>query len=157
VRLEPGTTKNRDGREFYFSMLPPLGDLLREQREHAERVQRETKAIVPWVFFRHLRSLNEARPIRKFEKAWRNAVRAAGVPSRLFHDLRRSAVRNLELSGVSRSVSMKLTGHKTETVYRRYAIASAADLREGVTKLARHHEQQSSAPVVVLLDRKARS
>jgi hypothetical protein len=37
---------------------------------------------------------------------------------------------------VSRSVAMKLTGHKTEAVYRRYAIVSEADLREGVAKLA---------------------
>jgi len=55
---------------------------------------------------------------------------------RLFHDLRRSAVRRLEKAGVPRSVAMKLTGHKTESVYRRYAIVSERDLAEGVQKLA---------------------
>jgi hypothetical protein len=35
---------------------------------------------------------------------------------------------------------MKLTGHKTESVYRRYAIVAEADLREGVAKLAALHE-----------------
>jgi hypothetical protein len=45
-------------------------------------------------------------------------------------------VRNLERAGVPRSVAMKLTGHKTEAVYRRYAIVCEPDLREGVTKLA---------------------
>ena len=49
-------------------------------------------------------------------------------------------VRNLERAGVSRSVAMKLTGHKTESVYRRYAIASEADLSEGVRKLASVHQ-----------------
>jgi len=53
------------------------------------------------------------------------------------HDFRRTAVRNLERAGVSRSVAMKLTGHKTEAVYRRYAIVSEADLHEAVSKLAR--------------------
>ena len=38
---------------------------------------------------------------------------------------------------MSRSVAMKLTGHKTEAVYRRYAIVSEADLHEAVGKLNR--------------------
>ena len=39
-------------------------------------------------------------------------------------------------AGISRSVAMKLTGHKTEAVYRRYAIVAESDLREAGTKLA---------------------
>jgi integrase len=57
-------------------------------------------------------------------RAWMTACKKAGLRGLLPQDLRRSAVRNLERSGVSRSVAMKLTGHKTEAVYRRYAIVA---------------------------------
>ena len=62
--------------------------------------------------------------------------RKAGVPGRLFHDLRRTAVRNLERAGVPRSWGMRLTGHRTEAVFRRYAIVAEQDLRDGVERLA---------------------
>ena len=39
-------------------------------------------------------------------------------------------------AGVPRSVAMKLVGHRTESIYRRYAIVSQRDLAEGVAKLA---------------------
>jgi hypothetical protein len=54
----------------------------------------------------------------------------------MLRDLRRSAVRNLERAGISCSIAMKLTGHKTEAVYRRYAIVAESDFREADTKLA---------------------
>jgi integrase len=69
-------------------------------------------------------------------KAWASACRKAGRPGVLFHDLRRSAVRNMEQAGVPRSVATKITGHKTESVYRRYAIVSDADLAAAAQKLA---------------------
>ena len=128
VRLEPGTTKNGEGRTFPFQCLPELETLMRAQ--HDARLQ--AGHLVPWVFHRDGKQLKEIRG------AWTGACGRAGLEGALFHDLRRSAVRNLERAGVSRSVAMKLTGHKTESVYRRYAIVDATALSEGVEKLARH-------------------
>uniref|UniRef100_A0A832I8M2 Tyr recombinase domain-containing protein n=1 Tax=Eiseniibacteriota bacterium TaxID=2212470 RepID=A0A832I8M2_UNCEI len=54
----------------------------------------------------------------------------------MVHDLRRSAVRNLDRAGVRRSWTMKLIGHETGSVCRRCAIVSRADLGEGVRRLA---------------------
>jgi integrase len=68
-------------------------------------------------------------------KVWAKACENAKVLGRILHDFRRTAVRNLERAGVPRSVAMKLTGHKTESVYRRYAIVSDADLREATQRL----------------------
>jgi len=73
--------------------------------------------------------------VKGYDRAWRSACRKAGIPGRHVHDFRRTTVRRLEQAGVSRSVGMKLTGHKTESVYRRYAIVSKSDLEDAVRRL----------------------
>lgn len=133
VRLEPGSTKNEEGRVLPFAVLPELRTILETQRLETSQLERERGTIVPWVFHRN------GQPIIDFRKAWANACIAAGVAERIPHDFRRTAVRNLERAGVPRSVAMKITGHKTESVYRRYAIVSEADLSEGMKKLAALH------------------
>ena len=126
VRLDPGTTKNQAGRVFPFTdSLQALFDALWAEHE----ALRLRGALCRHVFQRN------GKAIGSFRKAWASACRAAGYPSMLVHDLRRSAVGNMERAGLSRSVAMQLTGHKTEAVYRRYAITSEADLREGVDRL----------------------
>ena len=67
------------------------------------------------------------------------------MPGRIPHDFRRTAVRNLERAGVPRSAAMAMVGHKTESIYRRYAIMDEAMLKEGAAKLAALHEVQRSA------------
>lgn len=86
--------------------------------------------MVPYVFHRG------GRPIKDFRTAWAAARRRAGLLGLLPHDLRRTAVRNYERAGVPRSVAMRLVGHRTEAMYRRYAIVSQRDQAEGVAKLA---------------------
>jgi integrase len=136
VRLEPGTTKNKEGRTFPFTS--ELRTLLEAQHAESERLKKRGK-VVPWVFFRMVangrRGPLRPKPIKSFSKAFATACRKAGCPGRILHDFRRTAVRNLELAGVPRSVAMKLTGHLTESVYRRYAIADQRDLRVAVEKL----------------------
>ncbi len=141
VRLEPGTTKNREGRTFI--MTPGLRATLEEQREHTDRLQREQGRIIPWVFHR------DGEHINGFRRAWRTACRKAGVPGRVPHDFRRTAVRNLERAGVPRSVAMKMIGHKTEAIYRRYAIVDEAMMREGSEKLARFEQGKDLGKVAV--------
>lgn len=121
---------------------------------HTTAIERTTGRIVSAVFHR------DGDQVRDLRRAWETTCIAAGFfrvvnPSapvarqqrkatKLLHDSRRTAVRNLERAGVSRSVAMKLTGHKTEAVYRRYAIVSEGDLAEGVTKLAALHRDTIS-------------
>lgn len=123
LRLEPNTTKNDEGRTFPFDVLPELAALIRGQ----EKVARG-----PWLFH----DQGERIDYEGFLAAWHAACDAAECRDRIPHDLRRTAVRHLERAGVPRSVAMQLTGHKTESVYRRYAIVAEQDLRAGVAKLA---------------------
>ncbi len=128
VRLDPGRTKNKAGRVFPFTgALRTLFDELWRQHE----ALRAKDVICPWVFHRN------GRPMVSIRGAWTVACKAAGFPGRIPHDLRRSAVRNMEHRGLSRSVAMALTGHKTEAVYRRYAITAESDLQEAVRRLDR--------------------
>jgi integrase len=122
IRLEPGTTKNGDGRMYPYAAHPRL-------RRTIERLALERQG--EYVFHRR------GRRVKDFRAAWEGACRAAGVEGTLFHDLRRSAVRNYERAGVPRSVAMRLTGHRTESIYRRYAITNENDLSRGVRLLAR--------------------
>lgn len=140
VRLEPGTTKNDEGRIFPFKASPELADLLTRQRQVTSAVEKGTGQIVPWVFHR------SGRRIKSLHMTWRRACREAGCPGRFVHDLRRTAVREMERAGVPRSVAMKLSGHKTESIYRRYAIVSEADLAEGVSRRASFRERTRTVP-----------
>jgi integrase len=81
-------------------------------------------------------------------KRWQTTGVKAGVPGRIPHDFRRTAVQP-ERRGVARSVAMKITGRKTESVCRRYAIVSDADLREATEKLDHEHISGHSQAGVV--------
>jgi integrase len=143
IRLDVGSTKNRQGRVLPFDALPEVRDLMKSQRANTTAIERELGAIVPFVFHNRGRELFEltkgrvargARP--EVYKEWKAACVAAGRPGALLHDFRRTAVRNMERATVSRSVAMKISGHVTESVYRRYAIVSEADISEGLAKVA---------------------
>ncbi len=126
VRLDVGRTKNRDGRVFPFTA--ELRALLEQQKAERDRL-REAGTIVPYVFHR------DGERIKNFRGAWTAACLAAGVPGRILHDFRRTAVRNLERAGVPRSTAMALVGHKTEAIYRRYAIVDAGALKDAAERI----------------------
>ncbi len=91
LRLEPGETKNREGR--MFPLLPTLRAVLERQRARTRAIERAAGQVIPWVFHR------DGQPIKYFRRAWLTACKAARVPHRIPHDFRQTAVRNLERAG----------------------------------------------------------
>jgi integrase len=137
VVLDPGTTKNREGRVF------PLTDDLRALLElrHVEHVRlKKAGQLFPYVFFRMVAKgrggTKFPKRITAFNKAWQAACVAAGCPGRIPHDLRRTAIRNMVRRGVPERVAMKLTGHKTRSVFERYNVVSDGDLRTAAQQLS---------------------
>lgn len=140
IRLEPGTTKNREGRQV--TMTQSVRALL-SQCIHG-------KTSEEYVFTRE-----DGIPVRDFRGAWAAACEAANVPTLLFHDLRRTAARNLRRAGVAEGIIQKIGGWKTRSVFERYAIVSDRDINDAMIALEatqqRDHaeataRQESSAP-----------
>lgn len=132
LRLEPGTTKNDEGRLVY---LPAdLKTQLAAQVERVKELERRTERIIPYLF-PYLTGRYQGRRIRDFRQAWKTACRKAGLPGMLRHDFRRTAVRNMVNAGIPERVAMQVTGHKTRSVFDRYHIVSPRDLQDVARKL----------------------
>ena len=146
LRLDPGETKNGEGR--MFPLLPSLREILERQLARTDALQKTTGRIIPWLFHR------DGKQIKHFRRSWVTACVKAGlgkritdkngrvvkvVADRIPHDFRRTAVRNLERAHVPRSAAMKMVGHKTQAIYSRYAIADEGMLKDAGVKLQQLH------------------
>ena len=154
LRIE--TSKNREPRSLPFSALPQLAALLEHRREVSDAVQKTRGMVVSNVFHRN------GEPIQTFYRSWAAACVAVGlghevrepdvldadgefrrkgrlirrVVTRIPHDYRRTAARNLSRVAVPEGVIMQLCGWKTRSVFDRYRIVPERDLAEGLAKLA---------------------
>jgi hypothetical protein len=116
--LRPEIAKNKDGRRI---MIGEVGNSI--DRKRVERVE-----SCPYLFHR------DGQRIKHDNRAWKTAREKAGLPDKLFHDARGTAVRNMDRAGVPRQTAKAITGHKTDAVYNRYRIVNEQDIREGIAK-----------------------
>ncbi|HUU49935.1 MAG TPA: site-specific integrase, partial [Nitrospinota bacterium] len=138
IELEVGTTKNKEPRILY--MDGELFEIIKFQL-----YARNTKfPECPWVF-----SSRKGRQIRNYRKAWNKARDAAELHGKIFHDLRRTAARNMRKAGVSESVIMKIGGWKTRSVFERYNIIDEEDLKEASKRLTDYHKTKNSINLVI--------
>lgn len=129
IRLDPGETKSGVGRTFKYGKYPELKALIDAQRAYTDDVQRTSEQIVPWVFHR------SGQPIKSFRTAWRAACRRTGI-TRIPHDFRRTAARNMRRAGLSESDIMDLCGWETREMFKRYAIRDENALGAAVERYA---------------------
>ena len=138
IHLDPAHSKNKTGRTL--PIIAPLREVL--VRRLVARHPATSRVL-------HV----DGQPIGDWRKSWWRACDAAGLPGTLFHGCRRTAARNLDCAGVSRSVAMAIMGHKTEAMYRRYNIVSDSDVTDAGRKLDRFLAALPSTPTVVSLRR----
>jgi integrase len=131
IRLPAEKSKSKKPRS-----LPVIGAL-------AEVIQRRLEARrldCPFVFHRG------GKQIASFRKVFKAAALAASMPDLVPHDMRRSAVRNFRRAGLSEHEGMKLSGHETDSIYRRYDIISDEDLTESMNRVQEHLKKRSGEP-----------
>jgi integrase len=140
VRLRADQTKPGEARTI------PLGGPGNDLHDMLEAQQERHAALCPespWVFFRQgsvnpkRKSARRGHQVVDIRKAWDKAAKETGI-TRLFHDLRRTGVRNLIRAGVPEKVAMRISGHKTRAVFDRYDIVNEQDLHDAADKLYRH-------------------
>jgi integrase len=146
---------NRDAQSIFLGyskngeprILPLVGEL---KSMIDRRWEARTVAIKDGSTIRasHVFHNGDGSRIGDFRKAWARARAKAGLPGVLFHDLRRSAVRNLDRSGVTQSVGMMISGHKTASVYKRYRIVPENDIREAIERVQSATERERKTRAV---------
>ena len=141
VRLEPGETKNKEARTIKLD--DEVQGIIRAQAE----ARRRASNILPWVFLNR----KGTDRVREFYGPWETAWEKAGIGPRLFHDLRRTAVRNMVRAGVPERVVMSTTGHKTRAVFDRYNIVNEFDLELAAKKQEEYLQRQKGTILGTIL------
>jgi integrase len=140
VRLESGETKNDEGRTVY------LDEELQDVFMNQWKSRNKSKVLLQYVF---PNSYGDDK-IKDFRKAWENACRDASIGKKLFHDFRRTAVRNMVRSGIPERVAMMISGHKTRSVFDKYNIVNDTDLKLASQKQQTYLESQKvTIPVTI--------
>jgi integrase len=173
IRLKGVNAKNGEGRQVVLGGA--LGKLV-ERRKAARQVKRDNAVMLARFIF-HL----DGEPVGDFRKAWATACVEARLGQfickeceqpvnghtceqckaetryvgRLFHDLRRTAVRNMVRARVPEKVAMSVSGHKTRSIFDRYNIVSESDLRDAMQQTQDYLDGSRKEPKIPAVMRQA--
>ena len=144
LQIPKTITKNSVARS-----IPLTGELAEiiERRRERRTVEVDGRTVISELIFH-----KGGKRLPQCRKEWDRACVAAGCPGRLFHDLRRFAVRNLIHAGVEQAIAMKVSGHKTVSMFQRYNIILTDDMRRAMeqTEQYRQSAAKSQAKIVAM-------
>jgi integrase len=120
IVLFAGATKNSRARKV------PMPSEVREAVEACCTGKQPEAHVFTWP---------NGKPILDFRASWVKACKAAGVPGLRFHDLRRSATRNIIRKGVAATVAMRITGHLTRAVFDAYDVTADQHLLSAAERI----------------------
>jgi len=138
----------KNGRAHKIVLEGELAEIIEWRWTAREYTTSNGPAISRYVFHRN------GQPIRDPRRSWAAACEAAGVAGRLFHDLRRSGVRNMIRAGVRETIAMAISGHRTRAIFDRYNITSDEDLRQAVRQTQEHLNTRPTTRNVVAISSK---
>jgi integrase len=121
IRLKEADTKTSEGR------IVPVGRELSEVLRQLPIALNGQGQRAQNVFTR------DGQRIKSIREVFTRVCRDAGIENFVFHDLRHTATTNLRRAGVDVLTAMKITGHKTMAVFRRYNTIDEQDLKSGTT------------------------
>jgi integrase len=127
--LEPEDTKNSEPRRIYFNDV--LWDIFR-------RAGKIRSLKHDYVF------TYRGKPIKEFREGFNKALEKAGIENFHFHDLRHTFNTNMRKAGVDQTVIMKLTGHKTLSMFNRYNTVDQEDAADAMKRLNFFLSEQKS-------------
>jgi integrase len=131
IRLRSENSKNGEPR--IMGLEGKLLEVIQRREAFRETITDQGVKVHAHIFHQ------DGKPIGEFRRAWLAACKKAKVDGKLFHDLRRTAVRNMIRAGVSEGVAMKISGHKTRSIFDRYNVVSEKDLVEAAQKISEYN------------------
>lgn len=137
LTVRPQYAKNRKTQDI--PLVGPLAAIIERRR-----ADRDGEFVFHYPKNNPLKG-DHGQPIGSYKTAWKNAMTKAGLTGRMFHDFRRTAATELRRAGVPEEVAMKITGHVTNTMFKRYRIVDTGDVSRAIEQRAAYEAAQLAA------------
>ena len=135
ITLRSADTKTKTARQV--PMTPDVKVALQRLAKVRSLTTATTEAVSRHVF------TYEGRPLQRVSRSFKTALKDAGITDFRFHDLRHCASTNLRRAGVDTATAMKIVGHKSEKMWKRYNAIEERDLTQAAQKVHKYLQENT--------------